>query len=590
VALRALAAVAAALLLFAVVDAPRASNAQSGMLRLAAMQASCVGMSVGGSVSIVNTGSAETSARVSLYVSYQAAGNDWQRAPDPTPVELNVPGGATVSVGFGPLTAAMPGGVTALRAEAVLDKINVGPGGAVTVTPNVDAVASPVACRFSPAGAPSTEPELQAGTFDSACVGTAVTGGLGVVNGGGTEKQAHVSVFLAYFDEGQWIRTGGVPQRLEASLVPGASVTFSYTLQLNGMPADVYTVRAEADLATVEIVGGQAIRRSKTVVSTPATCTPPPEPAEDGAGAYTVVLGDNLIRIARRHGISTDQLAKANGIDTKTRVRVGQQLTIPARGASPTPGTAPSPSPTATSTTTPRPATGTSGNAPQPPRNTPRATAAPTEEEPDDEPSVTPTPKGKATATPTAKKGATTAAAGVVTPNGRTPAGTPGASPTPEGEKKQEKNSPFQVMPMIVGAMGMMILLVGGFGAMFFLRGRNKPTPGPIAATPMIRPEKVRPQGPDALGKIAGAPAPAVQGTTAAAVAAPAAAPAPVPANNIPAGPPPDDGILSMAGRPRRRSALAQMFLPEEAGAPSTNAIVQDASGLMDELRRKRAA
>ena len=61
---------------------------------------------------------------------------------------------------------------------------------------------------------------------------------------------------------------------------------------------------------------------------------------------YVVKPGDNLFRIALNHGLTTQQLAQANGITNISHVYVGQVLRIP------TPGTqsAPSTSPAATST------------------------------------------------------------------------------------------------------------------------------------------------------------------------------------------------------------------------------------------------
>jgi lipoprotein-anchoring transpeptidase ErfK/SrfK len=50
-------------------------------------------------------------------------------------------------------------------------------------------------------------------------------------------------------------------------------------------------------------------------------------------GTYVVKPGDNLFRIALNHGLTTQQLAAANGITNYAHVYVGQVLTIPARGS-----------------------------------------------------------------------------------------------------------------------------------------------------------------------------------------------------------------------------------------------------------------
>jgi LysM repeat protein len=44
---------------------------------------------------------------------------------------------------------------------------------------------------------------------------------------------------------------------------------------------------------------------------------------------HTVAAGDTLSGIARRYGVSTADLARANGLTDKHRIRPGQTLTIP---------------------------------------------------------------------------------------------------------------------------------------------------------------------------------------------------------------------------------------------------------------------
>jgi lipoprotein NlpD len=47
------------------------------------------------------------------------------------------------------------------------------------------------------------------------------------------------------------------------------------------------------------------------------------------AGEYVVQRGDNLYRIALRHGVSVDDLMRANGISDPTQLEVGRRLRIP---------------------------------------------------------------------------------------------------------------------------------------------------------------------------------------------------------------------------------------------------------------------
>ncbi len=50
--------------------------------------------------------------------------------------------------------------------------------------------------------------------------------------------------------------------------------------------------------------------------------------------AYTVRRGDTLSSIARRHGVSTKDLARWNGLKTKSRLKAGQRLTLQTRSVS----------------------------------------------------------------------------------------------------------------------------------------------------------------------------------------------------------------------------------------------------------------
>ena len=51
--------------------------------------------------------------------------------------------------------------------------------------------------------------------------------------------------------------------------------------------------------------------------------------------AYTVRSGDTLSGIAHRLGVTTAELARANGIDDPNRIRAGQVLAVPGRAATP---------------------------------------------------------------------------------------------------------------------------------------------------------------------------------------------------------------------------------------------------------------
>ena len=75
---------------------------------------------------------------------------------------------------------------------------------------------------------------------------------------------------------------------------------------------------------------------------TPDPGSPTQVPEATGlAATYTVQPGDNLFRIALRHGVAVDAIASANGIANPAMIYVGQVLTIPSSsgGQAPAGGT-----------------------------------------------------------------------------------------------------------------------------------------------------------------------------------------------------------------------------------------------------------
>lgn len=69
-----------------------------------------------------------------------------------------------------------------------------------------------------------------------------------------------------------------------------------------------------------------------------------PSPSPSSSGVHTVRRGENLYRIALRYGLTTQALAAANGVVNVNQVYVGQRLVIPGAGdTSPAPAPAPPP-------------------------------------------------------------------------------------------------------------------------------------------------------------------------------------------------------------------------------------------------------
>lgn len=81
---------------------------------------------------------------------------------------------------------------------------------------------------------------------------------------------------------------------------------------------------------------GSGVVRFAPTRPAPTAVTPIVEaPAPVVASAtYTVVKGDSLWSIAKKHGVTTDELAAANQISKSATLRLGQQLTVPAASES----------------------------------------------------------------------------------------------------------------------------------------------------------------------------------------------------------------------------------------------------------------
>ncbi len=84
------------------------------------------------------------------------------------------------------------------------------------------------------------------------------------------------------------------------------------------------------------------IPTGRTAATTPAPAAPT---ASTPTTSYTVVRGDSLSRIAARYGTTVAALASTNGIANPSLIRIGQVLTVPSKGSSPTTPVAPAPAP-----------------------------------------------------------------------------------------------------------------------------------------------------------------------------------------------------------------------------------------------------
>ena len=69
-----------------------------------------------------------------------------------------------------------------------------------------------------------------------------------------------------------------------------------------------------------------------------AACGSSPKKGGAGTGAYTVVRGDTLTKIARQHGQSVNELMRANNLRNPHQIKVGQVLKVKGGAATPAAG------------------------------------------------------------------------------------------------------------------------------------------------------------------------------------------------------------------------------------------------------------
>lgn len=159
-------------------------------------------------------------------------------------------------------------------------------------------------------------------------------------------------------------RAGGAAQ-LEKTThsVPAAVTPTSYTVRPGDTIAGIAQRHglATADVLTWNGLGwrtviypGQTIRLAAPAAA-PASAQPAtPAPAAQSAASHTVVAGDTIFAIAKKHGTSVDAVLAANGLSRGSIIYPGQTIRIaaakaPQPAAASAPATVPTPSAASTS-------------------------------------------------------------------------------------------------------------------------------------------------------------------------------------------------------------------------------------------------
>lgn len=112
------------------------------------------------------------------------------------------------------------------------------------------------------------------------------------------------------------------------SLAQGGSPLRFNTVELQATDGEPITAEEQIDGLVVIGAGGEPSESPER----PSPTGPPPDPTASTTEEdlyHTVQAGENLFRIALRYGTTAEAIAQANGITDPTTVKVGQRLLIP---------------------------------------------------------------------------------------------------------------------------------------------------------------------------------------------------------------------------------------------------------------------
>lgn len=94
-------------------------------------------------------------------------------------------------------------------------------------------------------------------------------------------------------------------------------------------PAPVVKTQPAAPAAPAPLVTQTA--PAKAAAAKPAVATTKAEPVVASSATYKVAKGDNPYKIAKKLGVTSQELLKANNIDDPTKLQIGQVLKVPGK-------------------------------------------------------------------------------------------------------------------------------------------------------------------------------------------------------------------------------------------------------------------
>ncbi len=140
------------------------------------------------------------------------------------------------------------------------------------------------------------------------------------------------------------------PPPVESTLTPGVPASTGYSEHTISKGESFYTIGRKYGVGYKSIADANAgmnptrlkigdkikIPPASSSGSASAVAGSAPATTADGAKIYKVRSGDNLIKIARNHGLSLRELRAANSLRTD-QIKVGQKLKIPVKEAASAP-------------------------------------------------------------------------------------------------------------------------------------------------------------------------------------------------------------------------------------------------------------
>ena len=148
----------------------------------------------------------------------------------------------------------------------------------------------------------------------------------------GAVVAVHLAVFLVIFAVPGCRSTGKSPQASSASTDSPALASADASADSSPFASP----GADGSSPTVGYGASSSVRFSPTRPGTPAASEAAPiaAPASNGAKAatttYLVARGDSLWTVAKKNGVSVNELVKANNLKSNATLQIGQKLVVPA--------------------------------------------------------------------------------------------------------------------------------------------------------------------------------------------------------------------------------------------------------------------